>query len=109
MEHIKDAITTLKLGYQRPDKRRILKHVHRSAAANVDQDYIAQILQDMLRSNLIQNRPTESEPSYYITDQNCDSSVDANNTDNPECMSDNDSDEQTFFNTIVTPKSKLDK
>ena len=63
----------------------------------------------MLKSNLIYNRPTESEPSYYITDKNGDSNVDANNTDNPEYMSDNDSDEQKFFHAIVTPNSKLDK
>ena len=59
-EHIKNAIAALRLGRQRPDNKRILKHVQRSAATNLDQDYIDQILQEMLRSNLIYNRPTES-------------------------------------------------
>ena len=83
-EHIRDAIATLRLGRQRPDNKRILKHVQRSAATNLDQDYIDQILQEMLRSNLIYNRPTKSGPSYYVTDKNGDSDVDTNNTDNPE-------------------------
>ena len=60
---------------------------------NPDHDYIDQILQEMLRSNLIYYIPTESGPSYYLTDKNGDSNVDTNNTDNPECLSDNDSDE----------------
>ena len=67
-------------------------HVQQSAARNLDQDYINQILKEMLKSNLIYNKPTESGSSYYVTDKNSDSNVDANNTDNPECMSDNDSD-----------------
>ena len=41
-EHIKDAITKLRLGLQRPDNKRILKHIPRSATANLDQDYIDQ-------------------------------------------------------------------
>ena len=52
--HIKDAIATLRLGRQRPDNKRILKHVQRSAATNLDQDYIDQILQEMLTKNLQQ-------------------------------------------------------
>ena len=95
-EHIEDAITTIKLGRQRPDNKRILKHVQRCAATSLDQDYIDQVLQEMLKSNLIYNRPTESGPSYYVKFKNGDSNVDAN-SDNPECMSDNDSDEPVFF------------
>ena len=75
-ENIKDVIATLRLGRQRPDNRRILK--------NLDQNYTDQILQEMLRSNLIYNRPAESGPSYYVTYKNGYSNVDANNTDNPE-------------------------
>ena len=63
----------------------------------------------MLRSNLIYNRPTESGPSYYLTDKNGDSNVDTNNTDNPECLSDNDSNEPDVFYTIVTLTSKRDE
>ena len=107
-EHIKDAIATLRLGRQRPDNKRILKHVQRSAATNLDQDYIDQILLEMLAKNLIYNRPTESGPSYYVTEKNGDSNV-ANNTDNPECMTDNDSDEPGAFHAIVTPNSKRDE
>ena len=66
-EHIKDAIATLRLGRQRPDNKRILKLVQRSAATNIDQDYIDQILQEMVTNNLIYNKPTESGPSYYVT------------------------------------------
>lgn len=47
-QHIKDAITTLILGRQRPDIKRILKHVQRSAAMNLDKDFLDQILQEML-------------------------------------------------------------
>ena len=101
-QHIKDAIATLRLGRQIPDNKRILKHVQRSAATNLNQNYIDQILQEMLRSNLIYNRPTESGSSYYLTDKNGDSNVHTNNTDNPECMSNNDSDEPDVFHSIVT-------
>ena len=108
-EHIEDAIATLRLGRQRPDNKRILKLVQRSAATNIDQDYIDQILQEMVTNNLIYNKPTESGPSYYVTGKNGDSNVDANNTDNPECMTDNDSDEPGALHAIVTPNSKRDE
>ena len=108
-EHIKDAIATLRLGRQRPDNKRISKLVQRSAATNIDQDYIDQILQEMVTNNLIYNKPTESGPSYYVTGKNGDSNVDANNTDNPECMTDNDSDEPGALHAIVTPNSKRDE
>ena len=39
-EHIKDATATLRLGRQRPDNKKILKHVQRSAAMNLDHNYI---------------------------------------------------------------------
>ena len=107
-KHIKDVITTLRLGRQRPDNKRILKHIL-IAATNTDQDYIDQILQEMLKSSLIYNRPTESGSSYYVTDKNGDSNIDENNTDNPESMSDSDSDEPDVFHTIVTPSSKRDE
>ena len=55
----------------------------------------------MLANNLIYNRPTESGPSYYVTEKNGDSNVDANNTDNPECMTDNDSDEPGAFHAHI--------
>ena len=63
----------------------------------------------MLTNNLIYNKPTESGPSYYVTGKNGDSNVDANNTDNPECMTDNNSDESGAFHAIVTPNSKCYK
>ena len=63
----------------------------------------------MLTNNLIYNKPTESGPSYYVTGKNGDSNVDANNTDNPECMTDNDSDEPGALHAIVTPNSKRDE
>ena len=87
----------------------VLKLVQRSAATNIDQDYIDQILQEILRNNLIYNKPTESKPSYYVTGKKGDSNVDANNTDKPECMTDNDSDEPGTFSAIVTPNSKRDE
>ena len=65
-EHIKEAITALKLGRQRPDNKRILKNVQRSTAMIVDEDYIDKVLQKILKSNFIYNRPTESGPSYYL-------------------------------------------
>ena len=76
---------------------------------NLDQDYIDEVSQEMLKSNLIYNRPTESGPSNYVTDKNSDSNVDANNTDNTESTSHNDSDEPDFFHTIVTLNSKSDE
>ena len=108
-EHIKDVIETLRLGCQRPDNKRILKLVQRSAATNIDQDYIDQILQEMVTNNLIYNKPTESGPSYYVTGKNGDSNVDANNTDNAECVTDNDSDEPGALHVIVIPNSKRDE
>ena len=42
-------------------------------------------------------------------DKNGDSNVDANNTENPECMRDNYSDELDVFLTIVTPTSRRDE
>ena len=60
-------------------------------------------------NNLIYNKPTESGPSYYVTRKNGDSNVDANNTDNPECMTDNDSDESGTFHATITPNSKRDE
>ena len=41
----------------------------------------------MSKSNLIYNRRTKNGPSYYVTDKNTDSSFDANNTENPKCVS----------------------
>ena len=67
-EHIKDATATL--GPQRPDNKRILKLAQRSAATNIDHDYIDQILQKIVTNNLIYNKPTESGPSYYVTGKN---------------------------------------
>ena len=60
----------------------------------------------MLKNNLIYYRPTESGPSYYVTEKNGESNIDANNTDNPECMTDNDSDETSALYAIVTPNSE---
>ena len=51
-ENVKDAIATLRLGRQRPDNKRILKLVQRTAATNINQDYIDQILQERLTNNL---------------------------------------------------------
>ena len=62
-EYIKDAITALRLRHQRSDSNRILKHL---------QEYAATILQEMPMGNLTYNRPTESGPSYYVTDENSD-------------------------------------
>ena len=45
----------------------------------------------------------------YLTEKNGDSNVDANNTDNTECVTDNDSDEPGAFHAIVTPNSKHDE
>ena len=109
-EHIKDAIATLRLGRQKPDNKRILKLVQRSAATNIAQDYIDQILQEILKNNLIYSKPTESGPSVILCyGKNGDSNVDANNTDSPECMAYNDSDEPSAPHTIVTPNSKHDE
>ena len=63
----------------------------------------------MVTNNLIYNKPTESGSSYYVTGKNGDSNVDANNTDNPECMTDNDPDEPDVVHAIVTPNNKLDE
>ena len=63
----------------------------------------------MVTNNLIYNKPTESGPSYYVTGKNGDSNVDANNTDNPECMTDNDPDEPGALHAIVTPNNKRDE
>ena len=63
----------------------------------------------MLTNNLIYNKLTESGPSCYVTGKNGDSNVDANNTDNPECMIDNDSNEPDALHAIVTPNSKRDE
>ena len=76
---------------------------------NLDQDYIDEVSQEILKSNLIYSRPTESGPSNYVTDKNSDSNVDANNTDNTENMSHYDSDELNFFHTIVTLNNKSDE
>ena len=104
-KHIKDAIATLRLGRQRPDNERILKLVQRPAATNIDQDYIDQVLQEMVMNNSIYNKSIESAPSYYVTGKNVDSNVDANNTGNLECMTDNDSDETGALRATVTPNS----
>ena len=63
----------------------------------------------MVRNNLFYKKPTESGPSYYVTGKNGDSNVDANNTDNSECMTDNDSDEPDTIHAIVTPNRKRDE
>ena len=44
--------------------------------------------------------------SSYITTKNGDSDIDANNTNNPESMSDINSHEPDVFHTTVTPISK---
>ena len=56
-EYIKDAITT-----QTPRQQKDFKALQRSAATNVERYYIHQILQEMLKSNLLYNRPTENGP-----------------------------------------------
>ena len=63
----------------------------------------------MVTNNLIYNKPTESGPSYYVTGKNGDSNVDANNTDNQECMTNNDPDEPGALHAIVTPNNKRDE
>ena len=109
LEHIKYAIATLRLGRQRPDNKKILKLAQRSAETNIDQDYIDQLLQEMVTNDLIYSKPTDSGPSHYVMGRNSDSNVDANNTDNPECMTDNDFDEPGALHAIVTPNSKRDE
>ena len=44
-----------------------------------------------------------------LREKNGDLNVDANNTDNPECMTDNDSDEPGALHAIVTPNNKRDE
>ena len=56
LKHIKGAIATLRHGRQRPDNKIIA-----SAATNLAQGYIDQILQEVLRFNLIYNRPAERD------------------------------------------------
>ena len=56
-------------------------------------------------NNSIYNKSIESAPSYYVTGKNVDSNVDANNTGNLECMTDNDSDETGALRATVTPNS----
>ena len=51
----------------------------------------------MLKSNLIYNRTTESGLSSYITTKNGDSDIDANNTSNPESVSDINSHKPDVF------------
>lgn len=80
-----------------------------ATTTNLDQDYIDKILQEMLSSNLVHNRTTESRPSYNVTCKNGDPNVDTNNTGNPECMSDNGFDELDLFYVIVTRNSKRDE
>ena len=108
-EHVKDAIATLRLGRERPDNKRILTFVQRTAATNINQDYIDQILQERLTNNLSYNNPSESGSSHYVTGRHCDSNVNTNNTDNPECMTDNDSDEPGTLHAKVTPNSNCER
>ena len=63
----------------------------------------------MVTINLIYNKPTESGPSYYVTGKNGDSNVDANNTDNQECMTNNDPDEPGALHAIKKPNNKRDE
>ena len=44
-----------------------------------------------------------------LRENNGDLNVDANNTDNPECMTDNDSDEPGALHAIVTTNNKRDE
>ena len=88
------------------DNKRILKHGQQSTTTNLDQDDIDPILQDMVKGNLIYNRTIESGLSSYVTPKNGDSDIDANNTNNPESMSDINSHEPDVFHTTVTPISK---
>ena len=44
-----------------------------------------------------------------LRENNGDLNVDANNTDNPECMTENDSDEPGALHAIVTPNNKRDE
>ena len=69
-EHIKDAIATLRLGRQRPHNKRILKLVQRSAATNIDQNYIDQILQEMVTNNLIYNKPKKVVLHIMLREKN---------------------------------------
>ena len=108
-EHIKDVIATLRLGRQGPDNKKILRLVQRSAATNIDQNYVDQVLQEMLTNNLIYSKLTESGPSYFVTGKNGDSNFDTNNTDDPDCMTDDNSDEPGTLHAIVTPNSKRDE
>ena len=91
------------------DNKRILKHGQQSTTTNLDQDDIDPILQDMVKGNLIYNRTIESGLSSYVTPKNGDSDIDANNTNNPESMSDINSHEPDVFHTTVTPISKRDE
>ena len=63
----------------------------------------------MITNNLIYNKPTECGPSYFVTAKNGDSDVNANNTGNPECMTDNDPNVPGTLHAIVTPNNKLDE
>ena len=56
-EYTKDAITIQTINQQKDSKT-----LQRFAATNVDNVDIHQILQDMLKSNLIYNRPMEIGP-----------------------------------------------
>ena len=43
---------------------------------------------------------------YYVTDKNSDLNVGANNIENPENMTDNDSDKPDILHKIVVPNTK---
>ena len=47
-------------------------------------------------------------PLYYVANKNSDSNINANNTDIPENISDNDFDELDIFHVIERPNSEHD-
>ena len=63
----------------------------------------------MITNDLIYKKPTESGTSYYVTGKNSESNAEASNTDNTECMTNNDSDEPGALHAVVAPNSKRDE
>ena len=68
-EYVLTAIVTIIGNSKCPDTKAI-KHINKNSATDVEEELIGGIVMELLDHNIIENRPTPKQTSYFIRKKN---------------------------------------